>query len=440
MSQLQTHSPAAQEWDAIVVGTGMGGATLGHALARQGQRVLFCERGLSRQSGVAEGDYAERLNAPVTQAVKTMSEQSLLRAGRWPTQVIDKMAKSSHPFIPFIGTGVGGSSSLYGMAMERFSAADFEPERNSGSGRSRRHAWPISYGELLPYYREAEDLYRVRGTADPLRPDAPSLMAPPPLSRSGTALSQRLAARGMHPYQLPSACEYVPGCLTCQGFLCPKRCKNDSWQIAVEPAVTQYGASLIDDCEVVRLQSSKRAVSTIECRWRGQPLQLRAKTVILAAGAIHTPLLLQRSANADWPKGLANASGMVGRHLMRHLIDLYVLKADGGQRDDNRRKEIAFNDFYQHGADKLGTVQSFGRLPPPEMIIDALHDDISAAGFGWALPLVKLGSPVLRLFLARMVDRGVSLVVLELLALALLLDLAAVREHGRVELRAVEVA
>ena len=409
MSQLQANSPAAQEWDAIVIGTGMGGATLGHALARQGQRVLFCEQGLSRQSGVAEGDYAERLDAPLTRSVKTMSDQSLLRAGRWPTQVIDGKAKSSRPFIPFIGTGVGGSSSLYGMAMERFSAVDFQPERNSGPGRSGRQTWPISYDDLLPYYREAEDLYRVRGTADPLRPDAVSLRAPPPLSRTASALSQRLAAQGLHPYQLPAACEYVPGCLTCQGFLCPKRCKNDSWQIAVEPAVTQYGASLIDDCEVVRLQSSKRAVSTIECRRRGQPLQLRAKTVILAAGALNTPLLLLRSASADWAKGLANTSGMVGRHLMRHLIDLYVLKADGGPLDDNRRKEIAFNDFYRHGTDKLGTVQSFGRLPPPEMIIDGLHDDISAAGLGWALPLVKLGSPVLRLFLARMVDRGVSL-------------------------------
>lgn len=409
MSPLQGNSPADLEWDAMVIGTGIGGATLGHALARQGQRVLFCERGTSRQPGVAEGDYAERLNTPLTHPVNTMAPHSLLRAGRWPTQLIDKSAKSGRPFIPFIGTGVGGSSALYGMAMERFSAADFQPELNSEPGRSGRPAWPITYDELQPYYAQAEDLYRVRGSADPLRPDTPSLMAAPPLSRTATALSQRLAARGMHPYQLPSACEYVPGCLTCQGFLCPKRCKNDSWQIAVEPAVTQYGATLIDDCEVVRLHSSAHAVTTVECLWNGQPLELHAKQIILAAGAVNTPLLLQRSASTEWPNGLANASGMVGRHLMRHLIDLYVLKADAGALDDNRRKEIAFNDFYRHGTDKLGTVQSFGRLPPPQMIIDALHDDISAAGFGWALPLVKLGSPVLRLFLARMVDRGVTL-------------------------------
>ena len=32
----------AVEWDAIIIGTGMGGATIGHALARSGKRVLFC--------------------------------------------------------------------------------------------------------------------------------------------------------------------------------------------------------------------------------------------------------------------------------------------------------------------------------------------------------------------------------------------------------------
>ena len=36
-----------QRWDVIVVGTGIGGATLGYALAKAGKRVLFCEKGRS---------------------------------------------------------------------------------------------------------------------------------------------------------------------------------------------------------------------------------------------------------------------------------------------------------------------------------------------------------------------------------------------------------
>src|SRR5262245_41664970 len=44
----QPHAPdslAPDRWDVIVVGTGMGGATAGYALAKRGWRVLFLERG-----------------------------------------------------------------------------------------------------------------------------------------------------------------------------------------------------------------------------------------------------------------------------------------------------------------------------------------------------------------------------------------------------------
>jgi glycine/D-amino acid oxidase-like deaminating enzyme len=41
----------AREWDVVVVGTGMGGATIGHALVERGHRVLFLECGDDPQAG-----------------------------------------------------------------------------------------------------------------------------------------------------------------------------------------------------------------------------------------------------------------------------------------------------------------------------------------------------------------------------------------------------
>ena len=43
-------NPETSIWDAVVVGTGMGGATFGYALAKAGRRVLFVERGLDLQA------------------------------------------------------------------------------------------------------------------------------------------------------------------------------------------------------------------------------------------------------------------------------------------------------------------------------------------------------------------------------------------------------
>ena len=402
---LQLHELADFHWDAIVIGSGMGGATLGYTLARRGWNVLFCERGPARSKADLLGDYAE-LGA-------TTANTAGLRGGlRWPEPVEDRGPGKVRTFVPFIGSGSGGSSALYGMAMERLFAADFGPApggAGAGCFPPSARTWPISYADLEPHYRQAELLYRVRGTPDLLRGLDPSLPPPPPMSPAAAALAESLSLRGLHPYQLPSACEYVAGCTSCQGYLCPYPCKNDSWRVALRPAIEQHGATLLDECEAVQLASSSRTVTGVECVRQGRPLTLKGRVVIVAAGALNSPALLLRSASREWPDGLANRSGLVGRNLMRHLIDLYAVKVPVRQPFDNRRKEIAFNDFYVHEGTKLGTVQSFGRLPPPEMILAAMQEDLAGSGHAWARPLLGLASPALRAYLTRFVDRRLTL-------------------------------
>ena len=131
---------------------------------------------------------------------------------------------------------------------------------------------------------------------------------------------------------------------------------------------------------------------------------MTAPLVVLAAGALNSPRILLASANPHWPTGLANRSDQVGRNLMRHYTDLYAV--DARPADDNYRKEIAFNDFYQGEFGKLGTVQSFGRLPPAPMLAASLGADIARSRFGFAVPLYQLVRPVLTRSLARLVDRS----------------------------------
>ncbi len=151
-------------------------------------------------------------------------------------------------------------------------------------------------------------------------------------------------------------------------------------------------------------------MTAVECIRHGQPLTVRGRIVILAAGALNTPPLLLRSASAESPSGLANESGLVGRNLMRHLIDLYAVDLDMDDPMDNRRKEIAFNDFYTHdGGVKLGTVQSFGRLPPPAIVMKSVRDEIAESKYRWSLPLFRLVSPALRTYMARLIDERMTL-------------------------------
>ena len=396
------HPFTEKTWDFIVVGTGMGGATLGHALAERGHSVLFVEKGRSHLSGdkALTDDYAELLTATAGGTAATQRE-GLAAGGRYNDAIEDISGSRPYSFIPFIGAGTGGSSALYGMALERFFPSDFAPrEQHPHAGASSLpDKWPVSYAELAPYYVQAEQLYRVRGTVDPLRQAGDfRYLDPPALTTPNQKLARFLQNKGLHPYQLPMACEFVPNCQGCQSYLCSRNCKNDSSKTCLKPALEEHGAHLLDECEVMRLEAIDSRVNTIACRYKGEALTLRARRFVLAAGALETPRLLLSSTSPDWPQGLGNRSQLVGRNLMRHYIDLYAVLCRERLTRTDRVKELAFNDFYQHAGQKLGSVQSFGFLPPARLLVEEMEQDIRrdlgklpGAAFRLVKPLARLG-------------------------------------------------
>jgi len=401
-SGVSLDDAAQQVWDVVVVGTGVGGATFGYAMASAGRRVLFVERGRGpwESSDTIVGTYPEAGARHARVDGDPATRELLVRGGRDTGHLVDSSGRRPRSFVPFIGVGAGGSSALYGMAMERFFPCDFDPGgRHREADSALPPAWPLRYEDLAPWYGRAEGLYRVRGTVDPLRTpfDGPRELPPPPaLTPQNAGVHDLLQRRGLHPYRLPMACEYVPDCQSCQGFLCPRRCKNDATRVAVEPALLDHGARWLGQCRVQRLVADRRRVQSIVCRdSAGAEREVRGRLVALAAGAMRTPSLLLNSTSAEWPQGLANESGLVGRHLMRHAIDLLAL--DLGEDFDNRHKQLACNDFYDHPRlGKLGSIQSFGRLPPVPVMYAALEDDVrhiagglAVAGLGLVAPLVR---------------------------------------------------
>ena len=139
----------------------------------------------------------------------------MARAGRTTDEIEDISGRFPKRFVPFIGSGTGGSSALYGMVCERFFAQDFTPRQNfrDPGDSTVPEAWPITYDQMSPWYAEAEKLLGVRGAPDPLRPEAAhvGLPAAPPFSTDNQPLVNYLAGRGLHPYHLPMACDYTDG-------------------------------------------------------------------------------------------------------------------------------------------------------------------------------------------------------------------------------------
>jgi choline dehydrogenase-like flavoprotein len=169
---------------------------------------------------------------------------------------------------------------------------------------------------------------------------------------------------------------------------------------------------LLDRCEVVRLDAGADEITGVICSRGGALFTLHAPVVVLAAGALETPAILLKSSSDRWPQGLANRSGMVGRNLMRHHVDLYLITPRTPGPLDNRQKELAFNDFYgvKGGAAgagmRLGSVQSFGRLPAAAVLAESLEQDIRDGPLPWAAGMFKLVKPMLRNTLGKLVERS----------------------------------
>jgi len=359
MSQRIPTSPEREAWDVIVIGTGMGGGTVGYELARLGRRVLFLEKGRLLHGE----DKADERNPALDPEA-----DARMRTGRWPLQLEGKTSFGDVAFFAPLGSGTAGSSGMYGAQLERFRPSDFQPREHfpDAIDANLPEAWPVSHAEMTPYYRRAERLFRVRGTQDPFDTDlGASLAEPPPLSPRDQGLCDSFRELGLHPYRSHVGFDYVDNCFECAD-ICPIACKSDAGFRCVLPALGEHGASILPECEVIGLRASRSRITGVHVRWKDREITLEAKVVALAAGAYMTPLLLLNSTSRDWPNGLANRSGQVGRNLMLHTSDFVTVDQKEQLSAEGPKKALALNDFYLDNGRKLGTFQSVGLpLAPP---------------------------------------------------------------------------
>lgn len=383
---VPTH-PDEEDWDVVIVGTGMGGATAGYELAARGKKVLYLERGhylfgdhdRTRGALLQEENPADRLNN-----------------GWWPEHMNGETNMGPVRFFGPYGCGTGGSSSVFAAQMERFHPSDFEPRKHHPQGKksSAPEAWPFAYADFVPYYRKAEKIFHVCGTPDPLNPDPQGQWREPPkMSERDAALFEGFAKAGWHPYRAHVGCRYIPECNDCGGILCPKECKSDAGRVCLEPAVHQHGAKLLPDCEVTRLEANKESVTRVHYVRDGKPGSVRGKVVIVACGSLLTPALLLKSASDLWPNGLANSSDQVGRNLMMHTADFVAVRPAADLSDKGPAKAISLNDLYFVDGKKCGTFQSVG-IAVSTGAIEAFLAQRAEKDPKWYLKVGKLGRKV----------------------------------------------
>jgi choline dehydrogenase-like flavoprotein len=176
-------------------------------------------------------------------------------------------------------------------------------------------------------------------------------------------------------------------CSTCDGFPCLVQAKADAEVCAVGPALASGNVELVTDAHVTRLETSAsgREVRRVHAERHGEPLVFSGDLVVVSAGAINSAALLLRSASDQHPNGLANASGVVGRHYMGHTNSVLIALS----RCENPtvfQKTLALNDFYFGTPDwpyPMGHISFVGKLD-----LHALRAGAPAIAPGWTLELM----------------------------------------------------
>lgn len=278
-------------WDYIIIGTGIGGSTIGYSLAQAGKKILYIEKGYSVLS--LKGKFPEPYLSSFDR-LSSKDKELLKRAGRYTEELHDiSIANHKHSFIPLLGQGAGGSSLLYGAALERFFPQDFQATTFFANMKdSSTVDWPISYQDLETYYKKAEKIFRVYGGVDPLRSESQNQeLQTVEYTPSGQRLAELWASKNFHPYRLPVG--HLPHstseCPGCQAIVCLCNEKSDAAHCCLQPSLKMENVHLIDNCEVLKLNSDKTLVNEVLAKKNGELLKFKARIIILAAGALNTP-------------------------------------------------------------------------------------------------------------------------------------------------------
>lgn len=330
------------DFDAIVIGTGMGGGALGYQLTRAGLRVLFLERGHPRSDLDLQysNDYPERFFK-----------------GKNRTQVLERSGRATfrvNSWTPVLGGGAGGGTTVYGAVLLPFHPEDLK-------------TWPgFTYPELKPYYQKCDELFNPSGGQDPLLPDR-NLNAEHKLSAPAQEVFDFLKKNKLHPFVAPVGFENAPDCKQCFGFFCPRNCKKTSWNVFIEPALKSGRASIEYHTKVTELIVKDTEITGVLCQTPGGIQKFSASHYFLAAGALMTPTLLLNSKSSSFPTGIGNQRDLVGRYLMRHLTDFYFVKTTSPPLKNQHLVEVVASDFCQ-GNFRWGTLNSVANLMAPELM------------------------------------------------------------------------
>ena len=289
----------SEENRVVVIGSGPPGATAASRLARAGVDVLLLEAGTEadahgltvRLRGVTVGKSGTELH----------EREGVLKTGDPTAELFEALAP-------------GGLSNHWSCAVPRFAPEDFADAARAGVEQT----WPLSYAELAPWYDSVEPLLHVAGSnADYEQLPAGRVRHLRRLGDDWTPIARRARDEGRTVVAMP----YAYGDDT---TFTRSGTPFNSFVRLIKPEMGRGKLSVRFGARAARLEWSttqRRVVGvTFRDRVAGGEQRVSCRAVVVAGGALNSAQILLESTSADFPNGLGNQHGVVGRYLHDHPV------------------------------------------------------------------------------------------------------------------------
>jgi choline dehydrogenase-like flavoprotein len=422
---------ADNNYDAIVVGSGISGGWAAKELCEKGLKVLLLERGAPHKH-IEDYKTANKNIWELPHRGGTTDEQRkkypVVHRG-WAAQevVMDAWANEedcpyteTKPFSWWRSYRFGGRSILWGRHSYRWSPMDFEANEKDGIAIP----WPVGYNEIAPWYDHVEQFAGISGSIENI-PNLPDGKFLPPFELN--IVEKDVAARIKNqfkgqrhmiigrvanitvPHNERPGCQYRNRCW--EG--CPFG-GYFSTQSSTFPAAQKTGNLTVRPYSIatrVLYDKNKKKATGVEVMdtEENKTYTFNSKIVFLCASALNSTWILMNSGTDIWPDGLGSSSGELGHNVMDHHYNIGARGKIEGYEDKYYygRRPVGFyiprfvnigsdkRDFlrgygYQGAASRDGWAREIAELNIGSEFKDALCEpgewSIGATGFGEILP------------------------------------------------------
>ena len=315
-------------YDVCVVGSGAGAGPVIYELSHAGLKVCVLEKGdIYNEKDFSKDELVVRRSI----YTPNLKEQY---------HTIEEFIDNSWQKFPTYETGwnfwngslLGGSSNFMSGFFHRLKPNDFKLASIYGIPKDSNIVdWPISYEDLEPYYTKVEELVGISGEVQEYAFCEPRSTKDFPYSalvenKIVDLIDKSCKELGFKSIKTPRAiiskqknhrnpCYYSN---YCGSYPCSSGAKGSSRASLIKDALLTNNVTIIANANVIKLNTDKedKIQSATYISINGQKKELKAKLFVLAAQAVETSRLLLNSKNKNFPNGVANNSGNVGKNFL----------------------------------------------------------------------------------------------------------------------------